>query len=84
MVQHHRPEADREWAAIHAVVFNLAGVLFDGAISGQLPAPFLSPGQLRRWNHATTEHRARAECPHRWADTVYRSERASCVVTRKP
>lgn len=50
-----RPEADREWAAIHAVVFNLASVLFEGAISTQLPAPFFSPGQLRRWNHATTD-----------------------------
>jgi AcrR family transcriptional regulator len=50
-----RPGVDREWAAIHVFVFNLACVLFEPAISHLLPAPFFSPEQLQRWNAATTE-----------------------------
>lgn len=50
-----RPEADQEWAAIHVVVFNLASVLLESAISRQLPEPFGSPTQLQRWNTATTD-----------------------------
>jgi AcrR family transcriptional regulator len=49
-----RPDLDREWAVLHVVVFNLATVLFRGAIERRLPAPFLSPDQLQRWNEATT------------------------------
>ena len=49
-----RPDLDREWAVLHVVVFNLATVLFREAIERRLPAPFLSPGQLQRWNEATT------------------------------
>jgi AcrR family transcriptional regulator len=49
-----RPDVDRAWAAIHVFVFNLACVLFEPAISRQLPQPFFSPGQLERWNEATT------------------------------
>jgi len=47
-------DADDDWAAIHAIVFNLACVLFETAISRHLPGPFFSPEQLRRWNAATT------------------------------
>jgi AcrR family transcriptional regulator len=50
-----RPEADRDWAAIHVIVFNLASVLFESAISRHLPEPFFDPKQLQRWNKATTE-----------------------------
>jgi AcrR family transcriptional regulator len=50
-----RPDADQDWAAIHAVVFNLASVLLEGAISRHLPGPFFSPEQLKRWNRATTD-----------------------------
>ena len=50
-----RPDADEDWAAIHAVVFNLASVLFEAAISDCLPEPFFSQEQLQRWNRATTE-----------------------------
>lgn len=49
------PSADQDWAAIHVIVFNLASVLLEPAISRQLPKPFLDPGQLKRWNAATTE-----------------------------
>jgi AcrR family transcriptional regulator len=54
------PTIDRDWAAIHAVVFNIASVLFESAISRHLPEPFFSPGQLQRWNKATTEMYRRA------------------------
>ncbi|MFJ1767587.1 TetR/AcrR family transcriptional regulator [Amycolatopsis sp. NPDC088138] len=50
-----RPEADRDWAAIHAAVFNLASVLLEPAISRQLPEPFYAPAQLDRWNVATVD-----------------------------
>jgi len=49
------PDVDRDWAAIHVIVFNLASVLLEPAISRELPAPFFSPAQLQRWNAATTE-----------------------------
>lgn len=50
-----RPDADQDWAAIHVVVFNLACVLLESTISRHLGEPFFGPGQLRRWNTATTE-----------------------------
>lgn len=50
-----RPEVDRDWAAIHVFVFNLACVLFEPALSLHLPQPFFTPEQLQRWNVATTE-----------------------------
>ena len=50
-----RPGVDRDWAAIHVFVFNLACVLFEPAISHHLPESFFSPQQLQRWNVATTE-----------------------------
>lgn len=50
-----RPDLDLRWAALHLVVFNLATVLFEGAISANLPAPLFDAEQLRRWNVATTE-----------------------------
>jgi AcrR family transcriptional regulator len=46
---------DRDWAAIHMILFNLACVLFEPAISRQLPEPFFTPRQLERWNKATTD-----------------------------
>lgn len=49
------PGVDRDWAAIHVIVFNLACVLLEPAISPQLPAPFFDADQLQRWNVATTE-----------------------------
>jgi hypothetical protein len=49
------PGVDREWAAIHAVLFNIASVLFEPTISRHLPETFFSPEQLQRWNKATTE-----------------------------
>jgi AcrR family transcriptional regulator len=49
------PDLDAEWAALHVIVFNLATVLLEPAISRQLPEPFLRPTQLQRWNAATTE-----------------------------
>lgn len=50
-----RVDVDREWAAIHVLVFNLACVLFEPAISRQLPQPFFATEQLQRWNTATTD-----------------------------
>ncbi|MBO2447826.1 TetR/AcrR family transcriptional regulator [Actinomadura barringtoniae] len=50
-----RTDTDRDWAAIHVVLFNLACVFFEPAISRHLPGPFFSPDQLQRWNTATTE-----------------------------
>ncbi|MFC4906687.1 TetR/AcrR family transcriptional regulator [Actinomadura gamaensis] len=55
-----RADADRDWAAIHVVVFNLACVFLEPAISRHLPEPFFSADQLRRWNAATTELYRRA------------------------
>jgi AcrR family transcriptional regulator len=49
------PNVDREWAALHVIVFNLASVLLEPALSHRLPAPFFTPEQLARWNTATTE-----------------------------
>lgn len=49
------PNADAEWAALHVIVFNLATVLLEPAISAQLPKPLFTSAQLRRWNVATTE-----------------------------
>lgn len=46
---------DQDWAALHVLVFNLASVLLEPAISRQLDQPFLAPEQLQRWNAATTE-----------------------------
>jgi TetR/AcrR family transcriptional regulator, regulator of cefoperazone and chloramphenicol sensitivity len=37
------------------VSFNLATLLFEGAINDNLPAPLFDAEQLRRWNVATTE-----------------------------
>ncbi len=48
-------DVDQGWAAIHVIVFNLASVLLEPAISRQLPEPFFTPEQLQRWNAATTE-----------------------------
>jgi AcrR family transcriptional regulator len=50
-----REDLDREWTALHVVIFNLATVLFRPAIERHLPAPFLEPEQLQRWNVATTD-----------------------------
>jgi AcrR family transcriptional regulator len=50
-----KTDVDKDWAAIHVIVFNLASVLLEPAISDQLPAPFFTPAQLARWNTATTE-----------------------------
>lgn len=49
------PSVDRDWAAIHVIVFNLASVLLEPAVSRQLTNSFFSPEQLQRWNAATTE-----------------------------
>lgn len=49
------PDLDLEWAAMHLVTFNLATLLFEGALDERLPAPFFEPEQLQRWNVATTE-----------------------------
>ncbi|HXD53675.1 MAG TPA: TetR/AcrR family transcriptional regulator [Solirubrobacteraceae bacterium] len=54
------PEVDEQWAALHVIVFNLATVLMEPAISAQLGAPFFSPEQLQRWNLATTQLYRRA------------------------
>jgi TetR/AcrR family transcriptional regulator, regulator of cefoperazone and chloramphenicol sensitivity len=50
----HR-DLDLEWAAMHLVIFNLATILFEQAIDGNLPAPLFGSEELRRWNVATTE-----------------------------
>lgn len=49
------PGVDRDWAALHVVLFNIASVLFEPTISRHLPEPFFSADQLKRWNEATTE-----------------------------
>jgi AcrR family transcriptional regulator len=46
---------DQDWAAMHVVIFNLACVLLEPAISRHLPEPFFTPDELQRWNRATTE-----------------------------
>ncbi len=48
-------DLDLEWAAMHLVAFNLATLLFEDAISANLPAPLFDPAQLQRWNVATTD-----------------------------
>jgi AcrR family transcriptional regulator len=50
-----RDGTDQHWAAIHMILFNLACVLFEPAISRQLPEPFFTSEQLQRWNKATTD-----------------------------
>jgi hypothetical protein len=55
-----RPDVDRDWAAIHVFVFNLACVLFEPTVSRHLPEPFFTTKQLQRWNTATTELYRRA------------------------
>lgn len=55
-----QPDTDRDWAAIHVVLFNLASVLFETVISRHLPEPFFTAEQLQRWNTATTELYRRA------------------------
>jgi AcrR family transcriptional regulator len=55
-----RPEADRDWAAMHVFVFNLGCVLFAPALDRHLPAAFFSAEQLARWNVATTDLYRRA------------------------
>ena len=55
-----RPGVDRDWAAIHVFVFNLACVLFEPALDRHLGEPFFGPGQLHRWNVATTDLYRRA------------------------
>jgi AcrR family transcriptional regulator len=50
-----RADVDRDWAAIHFVVFNLASVLLEPAIDRHLPEPFFTLAQLKRWNAATTD-----------------------------
>jgi AcrR family transcriptional regulator len=49
------PDVDQDWAAMHVVIFNLACVLLEPAISRHLPEPFFAPSELERWNRATTE-----------------------------
>jgi TetR/AcrR family transcriptional regulator, regulator of cefoperazone and chloramphenicol sensitivity len=49
------PGVDQDWAAMHVVIFNLACVLLEPAISRHLAEPFFSDEQLERWNRATTE-----------------------------
>ena len=49
------PKADKQWAALHVIVFNLASVLFESTLDRHLPAPFSTPAQLDRWNAATTD-----------------------------
>ena len=51
---HLRPDADLLWAALHVVVLNLGTVLLADAIERHLAAPFLEPGELDRWNAAST------------------------------
>ena len=60
-----RPDADVEWAALHIVIFNLATVLFEEAISRNLGRPFFSPKEVERWNDATREF---------WQRGVFRPE----------
>lgn len=50
-----REEADREWMALHVVIFNLATVFLEPALDRHLPAPFRDPEQLERWNQATSD-----------------------------
>ncbi len=49
-----RPDTDIAWAALHAVIVNLATVLFTAAIDRHLPERFFTPIQLERWNAAST------------------------------
>jgi hypothetical protein len=49
------PDTDLDWAALHVILFNLATVLLESAISRHLPEPLFTPEQLQRWNAATTE-----------------------------
>jgi TetR/AcrR family transcriptional regulator, regulator of cefoperazone and chloramphenicol sensitivity len=49
-----RSDVDLAWAALHSVIFNLGTVVFRTAIERHLPQPFFTPGELARWNAATT------------------------------
>jgi AcrR family transcriptional regulator len=47
-----RPDTDLMWTALQGVVLVLGTALFKDAIERHLPAPFLTPEQLERWNTA--------------------------------
>lgn len=48
-------DLDIEWAALQTIVLILGSALFEGAIGRHLPAPWRTPEQLERWNHANAE-----------------------------
>ncbi len=50
-----RPDVDRGWAALQAIVLILGSALFEGAISRHLPAPWRTPEQMERWNRANSD-----------------------------
>jgi hypothetical protein len=50
-----RPDVDREWAAMQAIVLILGSALFEGAINRHLPKPWRDPEQLERWNRANSD-----------------------------
>ncbi len=49
-----REDADMLWVGLHAVVLNLATVMFEQAIDRHLPTPFRAPEMLERWNEASS------------------------------
>ncbi len=56
-----RDDLDREWAALHTVLINLATVMLEPAVTRTLGQPFLSDTQVERWRAATTELFVRGE-----------------------
>jgi hypothetical protein len=48
------PDLDLEWSALQLVLFNLATILFEPAISHALGESLLSDEGRRRWNDAAT------------------------------
>ena len=49
-----RDDADLLWVRLHAVVLNLATVMFEQAIDRHLPKPFRAHEMLERWNEASS------------------------------
>jgi AcrR family transcriptional regulator len=47
-------DVDQLWAAMHAVILNVATVLLEDRISPHLPDPLRSPAGLERWRLAQT------------------------------
>lgn len=49
-----RPDIDVQWAAINSLVLALGAISLRAHIDRHLPAPFIDPEQLQRWQESTS------------------------------